>query len=142
MAIFNNPYNYYNNYQQYGQQMQQPQQNQQSQQIQQNGFVSVRSEEEARNYPIALGTSVTFMDENKPFVYAKTMGFSQLDRPTFKVFKLVEQNQAQEASYNNDMDKSKGEEEKALYETLNSDIDHLKKEVKDIKKFMKQFEEE
>lgn len=105
MAIFNNPYNYYNNYQQqYGQQMQQPQQNQQSQQIQQNGFVSVRSEEEARNYPIALGTSVTLMDENKPFVYAKTMGFSQLDRPTFKVFKLVEQNQAHVTSFSNEVD--------------------------------------
>lgn len=57
----------------------------------QSGFVSVRSEQEARNYPIAPGNSITFKDETSPYVYTKTMGFSQLDRPTFDKYKLVKE---------------------------------------------------
>lgn len=69
------------------------------QQIQSGGFVSVRSEEEARNYPVAPGNSVTFKDESGPYVYTKTMGFSQLDRPQFEKFRLVREEvvQAQNA---------------------------------------------
>lgn len=70
-----------------GQAVQQPAQPQ----IQNGGFISVRSEMEARNYPIAPGNSVTFKDENQPFVYVKTMGFSQLDRPVFERFRLVKE---------------------------------------------------
>lgn len=62
-----------------------------SQQIQNGGFVSVRSEEEARNYPVAIGNSVTFHDETSAHVYTKTMGCSQFDRPVFKKYKLVEE---------------------------------------------------
>jgi hypothetical protein len=56
-----------------------------------NGFISVRSEMEARNYPVGLGNSVTFKDENAPYVYTKTMGFSQLDIPRFEKYKLVKE---------------------------------------------------
>lgn len=69
----------------------------QPQQIQNGGLISVRSEMEARNYPIAPGNSITFKDENSPYVYTKTMGFSQLDRPTFEKFRLVKE-EAVEAS--------------------------------------------
>lgn len=66
--------------------------NQPIQQMQQSsGFVSVRSEAEARNYPVAYGNSVTFKDETSPYVYTKTMGFSQLDRPVFEKYKLVKE---------------------------------------------------
>lgn len=68
-----------------------PQQTQPVQQIQNSGFVNVRSEEEARNYPIAYGNSVTFKNETAPYVYTKTMGFSQLDRPVFEKYKLVKE---------------------------------------------------
>ena len=61
------------------------------QQIQNGGFIPVRSENEARNYPVAPGNSVTFKDESAPYVYTKTMGFSQLDRPIFEKFKLVKE---------------------------------------------------
>ena len=60
-------------------------------QIQNNGFVMVRSEMEARNFPVALGNSVTFKDETAPYIYSKTMGFSQLDRPIFEKYKLVKE---------------------------------------------------
>ena len=61
------------------------------QQIQNSGFISVRSEMEARNYPVAPGNSITFKDETAPYVYTKTMGFSQLDRPNFEKYKLVKE---------------------------------------------------
>lgn len=60
-------------------------------QIQNGGFVSVRNETEARNYPVALGNSVTFKDETAPYIYTKTMGFSQLDIPKFDKYKLVKE---------------------------------------------------
>lgn len=60
-------------------------------QIQNGGFVSVRNETEARNYPVALGNSVTFKDETAPYIYTKTMGFSQLDVPRFDKYKLVKE---------------------------------------------------
>lgn len=81
--------------QQMNQQQQIPniQQNMQAQQmqIQNGGLVSVRSEDEARNYPVAPGNSVTFKHETEPFVYTKTMGFSQLDHPVFETFRLVKE---------------------------------------------------
>lgn len=61
-------------------------------QIQNGGFVSVRCEDEARNYPIELGKSITFKDEALPYIYTKTMGFSQLDRPIFEKYRLVKEN--------------------------------------------------
>ena len=67
--------------------MPQPQQMMQ----QSNGFISVRNEAEARNYPVGFGNSVTFKDENAPYVYTKTMGFSQLDSPKFEKYKLVKE---------------------------------------------------
>lgn len=75
--------------------MQNPQQPQTQQMhqptIQQSGFVLVPSEQEARNYPVAPGNSVTFKDENAPYCYVKTMGFNQLDRPTFERYRLVKE---------------------------------------------------
>lgn len=93
---------YYPQYPQMQQQYQPMAQQQQSApaqtpQIQNGGFISVRSEEDARNYPVAPGTSVTFIDEMRQKVYAKTMGFSQLDRPIFVSYKLVKEEAPQEA---------------------------------------------
>ena len=57
--------------------------------IQNTGLISVPNEDTARNYPVGPGNSVTFKDENAPYVYTKTMGFSQLDRPIFEKYRLV-----------------------------------------------------
>lgn len=59
--------------------------------IQNGGLVSVMSEQEARSYPVAPGNSVTMKDENQPYIYEKTMSFSQLDTPVFKKYRLVEE---------------------------------------------------
>lgn len=83
-------------YAQQAQQMPQVQQQAQpQQQIQNGGFISVRSRAEAQNYPVAPGNSVTFKDETAPFVYVKTMGFSQLDRPIFESYRLVKEDAPQ-----------------------------------------------
>ena len=67
-----------------------PYQNQPVQQMQ-SGFVTVPTEQDALRYPIALGNSITFKIENQPVVIEKTMGFSQLDSPKIKRYKLVEE---------------------------------------------------
>ncbi|MBR5273595.1 MAG: hypothetical protein IKU25_09455 [Clostridia bacterium] len=69
-------------------------QTQQSQQITQNGFVVVQSEQDARAYPVAPGNSITFKDENSPYCYVKTMGFSQFDQPVFEKYRLVKEDSA------------------------------------------------
>ena len=60
-------------------------------QIQNGGFITVHSESEARTYPVAPGTSVTFKHETAPYCYTKTMGFSQFEAPKFEKFRLVKE---------------------------------------------------
>ena len=147
-----NPYQVYNPYQQYQPGFQQQnniqpnfQQSQQpiQQQIQNGGFVSVHNENEARNYPIAPGNSVTFKDENAPYVYTKTQGFSQLDRPVFEKYRLVKEEdyQAQQTVQNapvssentqqiNNSDYAKKDEITALW----SEIEALKSKLSEFEK--------
>lgn len=81
-------------------QMMQPQPVQQMQQSQnqypiiQSGFVRVRNENEARMYPVQPGNSVTFIDENNPYAYTKTVNMGQLDRPIFEKYRLVKEEDA------------------------------------------------
>ena len=93
--------NFYSGYSPYYQQVN-PYQINQAQPIQQNqvnsGFINVRSAQEAYNYPVAPGASVTFKDETAPFIYVKTRGFNQLEEPVFEQFQLVKVNTAQKAS--------------------------------------------
>lgn len=62
---------------------------QQVQQIRSGGIVSVSGEDEARRYPVAPGYTVTMRDETGPYLYEKTMGFSQLDQPIFRKARIV-----------------------------------------------------
>lgn len=75
-------------YQQIPANSQQSNQNQQSK-IQNTGFIMVRSEEEAYNYPVALGNCVTFKVENEPIVIEKSMSYSQLENPKIDRYRLV-----------------------------------------------------
>ena len=99
--------------------------NQQQFQIQNGGFVCVSSEEEARKYPVAYGNSVTFKNENAPYVYTKTMGFSQLDRPLFEKYKLVKEEDTEEDK--EDGDSSKPQKQYLLQEDLDPVVKDLKK---------------
>ena len=42
-------------------------------------------------YPVAPGNSVTFIDENAPYCYTKSVDMSQLNRPTFEKYRLVKE---------------------------------------------------
>lgn len=123
-------YNFnYPMYNQFGQPMQQ----QQQLQPQNGGFVTVRSEAEARNYPVGYGNSVTFKDETAPYIYSKTMGYSQLDVPVFEKYKLVKE-EAQEAKSEpkpSEADNSALDKLKAEIGQIWSEIEALKKEVRD-----------
>lgn len=70
------------------------------------GFVRVQSEEEARRYPVAPGGSVTFIDENAPYCYTKSVDMSQLDRPIFKKFRLVEESGNEATEQTNETSKT------------------------------------
>lgn len=109
----------YNPYYSYIPQQQAPQQ------MQNNGLISVRSIEEAMRYPVAPGNSVTFKDELAPYLYTKTMGFSQFDRPIFEKYKII---------------KEETKEENLKAETphecgcnaLKDEVDRLSKKVKEL----------
>ncbi len=114
-------------------QMQPQVQAQSQQQIQSSGFVSVRSEIEARNYPVAYGNSVTFKDETAPYVYTKTMGFSQLDRPVFDKYKLVKEEPTNfEQNCASNVDDTKNN--KTTIEKLQSEIEAIWSEIEALKK--------
>lgn len=113
------------NAQQQSQQMQQPA-------IQQSGFVLVQSEQEARSYPVAPGNSITFKDESQPYCYVKTMGFNQLDRPTFEKYRLVKEDAPAESSA------SSGPALEVLPEyAKKEDVEQLRKDVEMLKNQIK-----
>ena len=86
-----------------------------------SSFVSVRNEAEARSYPIAPGNSITFKDETAPYVYTKTMGFSQLDRPVFEKYKLIKETVAEPSNLTT--------EGGSDVQPINSTLDNLKAEI-------------
>lgn len=140
------PYPYYQGYQAYNpmyyhQQLNQTQQNMQSNpQIQNGGFVMVKDITEAMSYPVAPGNSVTFKNENQPYIYTKTLGFSQLDQPIFETFRLVKEEQ----NFNADKKEhelevveylsiSQGEEIKTEMSKLKTELTELKTELNELK---------
>lgn len=98
-----------------------PMYQQQYYQPQQQTIVSVRNEAEARNYPVAFGASVTFKDETAPYIYTKTMGFSQLDTPRFEKFRIVREEPSQAETVN--------ESSEDLLAPVWAEIEALKKAV-------------
>lgn len=122
------PYNYSNPYNPaYMPGYNQPLQNTQPEkpQIQNSGFISVRTVEEAKSYPIAPGNSITFKVENSPYLCTKTMGFSQLEQPQFEVFRLVKE------------EESAIPEEKTEY-ALKTDLDNVIKRLEELETSIKE----
>jgi hypothetical protein len=70
---------------------------------------------------VAPGNSVTFKDETAPYVYTKTQGFSQLDRPVFEKYRLVKEEDAQP------------EAPKTTQYALQSDLESMRKELEEIR---------
>ena len=102
-----------------------------------NEFVTVRSKDEASRYPVALGNSVTFKDENEPYIYIKTMGFSQFDKPKFEVLKLVKEDDDFENNEQTEVKEEKPEIDMSVFdnkfENINESIQVLDDEMKETK---------
>ena len=132
------PTSYQPVYQQgYQQQQAQPQMSQQSfatnqNQVQNGGFVPVRSEAEARAYPVAPGTSITFKNETAPYCYTKTMGFSQLDRPIFEKYRLVKEEDIQ-AAQNQPVNAANSQQTNNIEYALKTDLAALQAEIDALK---------
>ena len=56
-------------------------------------FISVPSEEVARNYPVGPNNSVMFKDENTPYIYTKFMPPSPFASAVFEKYKLVRESE-------------------------------------------------
>lgn len=147
-AYFGQPNPYYQQMQnqsmiQQNQQMQNAQQQSQQMQqptIQQSGFVLVQSEQEARAYPVAPGNSITFKDESQPYCYVKTMGFNQLDRPTFERYRLVKE-ETPTTTQNSPTSTDGADGSKYTAYALKSDLSAIWSEIDAIKEKLKAQEE-
>ena len=109
----------------------------QVQQIQSGGLVRVMNEEEAKNYPVAPGYSVTFIDDSVNYCYTKTAGFSQFDKPRFEKYRLIKEETEEEKSdaqpkelANNDKKETKKEEPEYA---LKFDFEKMKSEFRKVK---------
>ena len=97
----------------------------QQQHIQNGGFISVRSEQEVFNYPVAPGNCVTFKIEGQPVVMEKSMGFSQLEAPHIERYRLVKEEvveKSAEPAQNDSFDT----------QAISDTIDELKGEIESI----------
>lgn len=146
MPNYNYPnYQFYQGYPNYQNEQNQNQvQNMQSQvpQIQNGGIMHVRNMQEAFNYPVAPGTSVTFKDETAPRVYVKTRSFSQMEQPIFDVYELKKIEEAtQERDYSHSEEKTENHIDLSNY-ALKVDTDEIWKSVDDIRKEIDGLKEE
>lgn len=113
-----NPYNNYNsNYY--------PNYNPNYQQIQNGGLVTIPCEQDARAYPVARGTSVTFRDEKLPYIYTKTLGFSQMEAPIFEKYRLIKEDIQEEVIEKVEVAYVTKDE----FDSLREDVAKLRKEL-------------
>lgn len=113
--------------------LQQGQQAQMQAQPQRAEFLIVRTENEARDYPVAPGNSITFFNETQPYCYKKTMGFSPLDRPTFERYRIVKEEAPLEALQpitEEEPIKTMDNDLKAEIEAIRGDVDDIKAKIK------------
>lgn len=97
--------------------------------VRNSDFVLVQSEDEARSYPVAFGNTVTFKNENMPYMYTKTMGMSQLDRPVFEKYKLVK-----ETAVDAPESAKTAKDDNGVMEKLRGEIEAIWSEINALKK--------
>ena len=90
--------------------------------------ISVRSEQQARDWPIAPGNSVTFIDESAGYVYTKT-SMNQFDRPQFVKYRLVREDDAPQEPQSAPQSAANPAAAPMPDYALKSDVDALKGEV-------------
>lgn len=103
-------------------------------QVQSGGFIPVPSEDVARNYPVANGLSVTFKDENAPYVYTKTMGFNQLDAPVFTKYRLVREDDTAVSTPEAKIEPIEDKVDKSMFDSINAKIGQIEDDIDEIRK--------
>lgn len=96
-------------------------------------FINVPNEKVARDYFLAPGTSGTFINENAPYCYTKTMGLNQFDRPIFKRYRLVEEEDAPQSAQNEPTASETADSSIAITDKINADIASLRALYDDLK---------
>lgn len=123
------PYNYL--YPQMPQmpQMQMPsyQQQQASSNVTQTPIVWVTSEDTVRNYPVAPGGSVLFMNENEPYMYMKSA--DQLGKSTIIKKRLVDETDEKDSRIDLKDYIKKEEIENIIFDAVRSEVDKRMSEI-------------
>lgn len=112
----------------------------QAQQIQSDGLVPVQSEEMAKTYPVALGKSVIFKNENEPYMYTKTVPSSPFGTPIFERYKLVREESPTEPAQNAQTAPMTDNTENETMIALKSRIDEINKDLDSVKNRLKELE--
>ena len=102
-------------------------------QVSSGTFINVPSETVARNYHLAPGTSGTFINENAPYCYTKTMGLNQFDRPIFKRYRLVEEEDAPQSAQSEPTASETADSSIAIPDKITADIASLRALYDDLK---------
>ena len=107
----------------------------------QGGFVDVQNEAEARTYPVEPGKSVAFKDTSQENVYyKKTAGKTALDAPTFKKFRMVEEELPADAPQATETASTVKDIDLSIYITkddlraFGERLDTLQNEIRELKK--------
>lgn len=101
-------------------------------QPQQSNFIHVQSETQAREWAVAPNCSVTFIDDNAPYCYTKSMGMSQLEPPIFKRFRLVEESASSAQQSENISQTTPDYMTKTEFEPFKAILDDLQNKVKEL----------
>lgn len=99
----------------------------------QSSFVHVQSEQQAREWNVSPGTSMMFIDDNRPYIYTKSAGMSQLEPAVFKVFQVSEigtENASKTASPSESID--------ILPDSVRGEIEAIRAELEEIKAKVKE----
>ena len=106
----------------------------------QSAFIDIANEAEARSYPVEPGKSVAFKDTSEENVYyTKTAGTTALDSPTFKKFRMVEEELPTEAPEATESATAKKDIDLSVYalkseiSALYERIDEVQKEITDLR---------
>ncbi len=93
----------------------------------------MQDEQQARNWPIAPGASLTFKNEKELYIYTKTAGLSQFEQPVFEKYRITKE------------EDPKVDDVKAEVDNINFQIEEikdayrlLKNEIDDMKSWMRQ----
>lgn len=103
-------------------QQQMPPQYMQPQKEERFGIISVNGEKQARDWPLAPGSSLTFKDETGPYIYTKTMGLSQFDAPIFEKYRLIKEADLNDLQENQKIDTT-------AFDSLNKEAQETKETI-------------